>query len=607
LVLLAQLAKISYRKAMNLSKSPFLYYVRKFPRAFILGMFLLVITNIMDALWPLLLKVAIDQVQAQVSFNELTKTVLFYFAILFCLAWTRYGWRSVYGGFHTWAQEDIRQDLFAHLMSLGMRFFQKNPVGEVLSTLTNDVQAFRQGLGPGILMLADAIIIICSVIPAMLYLNTGWTFKVLVFVPLIPFLIWKVMKLIHYQFKMQQEKFSELTGICQETIGGIRVIKGFAQEHNRLQVFNKTSSDFEEITNKMAFVDSLFVPVMELGVASGSIILIFIAKGDVLSGVATIGTFVAFHRYIAKMIWPMTALGLGFSYVQKGRASYDRIQEVLLQRSEIKDEGDQELRTFTSLEFKNVSFHYPDSDRLILNDVSFAVISPEFLGITGPVGSGKSTLLHLILRLYPVSSGEILINGVNIEKYTLESLRRTMILVPSEPFLFSDSIRENILFGVQQDTEHIHKLDDILNSVCLQEEIAGLPHKSESQLGERGVNLSGGQKQRVTLARGLILQGEIILLDDIMSAVDTKTEARIEKALYESKKTRILISHRLKALQSADRILVLNEGRVEAIGTQAELLIKSESFKKIFEIQADEVLTKSSSNTDRSRIEEVQL
>lgn len=580
---------------MNFSKSPLIYYIKKFPRAFFLGMVLLIITNVLDASWPMLLKIAIDQVQAQVSFNELTKTVLFYFAILFCLAWTRYGWRAMYGGFHTWAQEDLRQNLFSHVLGLGMRFFQKTPVGEVLSILTNDVQAFRQGIGPGVLMLADAIIIICSVIPAMLFLNASWTWRVLIFVPLIPLLIWKVMKLIHHYYKIQQEQFTELTGICQETIGGIRVIKSFVQEENRLKFFNNTSHKFEKATNQLALVDSLFLPVMELGVASGSIILIFIAKADVLSGVATVGTFVAFHRYIAKMIWPVTALGLGFSYTQKGRASYERIQEVMRETSEIRDEGVLQLTHFTSLEFKNVSFKYPNSSQYVLKNISFQLHQSEFIGITGPVGSGKSTLLHLILRLYPVTEGQILINNICIEKYTLESLRQLMVLVPSEPFLFSESIKENILYGAQQSSELNKNVDEVIHSVCLQEEIENLPYKIESQLGERGINLSGGQKQRLTLARGLILQSEVILLDDVMSAVDTKTEARIEKALSENKKARMLVSHRLKALQSADRIMVLKDGCIEAIGKPAELLVQSQSFKKIFEIQTSETKETSSS------------
>jgi ATP-binding cassette subfamily B protein len=575
---------------MNFRESPFLVYVKKFPRPFFLGMFLLLITNILDASWPMLLKIAIDQVQNQVSFSELSQTVLFYFVILFCLSWTRYGWRSIFGGFHTWAQEDLRKGLFGQLMKLGFNYLQKGSVGEILSYLTNDIQAFRQGIGPGVLMLVDAVIIVCSVIPAMLYLNVGWTLKVLIFIPLIPVLIWRVMKLIQAHYKIQQEEFTKLTGICQETIAGIRVIKSFVQEQNRLKVFNNTSRLFEFATNRLALVDSLFVPIMEIGVAAGSVILIFIAKDDVLSGLATIGSFVAFQRYIAKMIWPMTALGLGFSYVQKGRASYQRIQGIMKLEPDIVDSGQIDLKNFESLEFKNVSFKFENSKDYILKNVSFCVKKTEFLGITGPVGSGKSVLLHLCLRLYPLTEGQILINQIDIEKYTLESLRRKLIFIPSEPFLFSDSIKENILFGVPQSLQfenEIQKINEALHAVSLDAEIDHLPHKVDSQLGERGINLSGGQKQRMTLARGLILPGEVILMDDVMSAVDVKTEARIEKVLSESQITRILVSHRLKALQSADRILVLNDGRVESIGNSQELLKNSKCFRTLVEIQND--------------------
>jgi ATP-binding cassette subfamily B multidrug efflux pump len=576
-------------KNETLYNHPLWYYIKNNPRPFVLGMSFLFITNSLDAVYPLVMKKAIDQIEGMASMSDITRTCILFLAIMASLAFTRYTWRAHFGKFHSSAAEHIRQKLFGHLTSLGPNFFQKNQVGELMSLLTNDVQSFRQAIGPGLLILADGLFIIMVIIPIMISLSWSWTWKTLIFLPLVPFLIWKVMKLINENYKIQQESFSELTSIVQETVGGIRVIKGFSQEPHRLHLFNEVSAAFEKACNKVAKIDALFIPVMEFGVTSGSVILLFIAKDDLYSGAVTIGTFVAFLRYIQKMVWPMTALGMGFSNFQKGYASFDRIKKVLQTESDIPDHGKVELFTFEKLEFKDVSFRHKNCSNYVLKNISFELKAGESLGIMGPVGSGKTTLLHLLTRLYPVEEGQILVNDIPIENITQESLRKIFLLVPQEAFLFSESLKENITFGlpetVQADT--ILRMADIVD---LTDEINSLPLKFESQLGERGVNLSGGQKQRLTIARGLIMQTPVLILDDSLSAVDTRTERSIEKELAENSQTqsRIIVAHRLSALKTVNHLLILKDGCIEAFGTYDEVLQVSPTFQKIVHFQGQE-------------------
>jgi len=285
----------------------------------------------------------------------------------------------------------------------------------------------------------------------------------------------------------------------------------------------------------------------------------------------------------------MTALGMGFSFFQKGYASFDRIKDVLQTETDIPDTGNIEISKFETLEFKNVSFKHKNSSVYVLKNVSFSLKAGESLGIMGPVGAGKTTLLHLLTRLYPLEEGQILVNGHPLEDITQESLRRTFLLVPQEAFLFSESISDNVSFGLPERASD-HEIQRMTETVDLGNEIQALPHKFESQLGERGVNLSGGQKQRLTIARGLIMKTPVLILDDSLSAVDTRTEKAIEAELAKNTGSfsRIIVAHRLSSLKTVDRLLILRDGQVEALGTYQEVLGVSPTFQKIVQIQGQE-------------------
>lgn len=566
--------------------NPIWFYIKTHKKAFSLGMFFLLITNTLDGLYPLIIKAVIDMVVQKAPYEDIFRTTLLFFFSLCALAVTRYLWRVYFGRYHTLAAEDVRNRIFCHITKMGPQFFSKNPVGELMSLITNDVQSFRQGIGSGILILVDALTIVCVILPVMISLNLSWTLKCLIFLPIVPFLIQKVTHLIFSNYKNQQDSLSALSGVSQEIIAGIRVIKSFAQEKTRLKIYNLKSQDYELKSNKTAQVDAFFSPVMEFGVASGTVILLFIAADDVISGAASIGTLVAFQRYIQKMIWPMTAFGMGFSQLQKGMASFSRIKNVLTQNTDIPDLGLIDIQSFESLEVKNLTYQFSDSSTPILKNINFKISKGQIVYLVGPVGAGKTTLLHLLNRLYPSESGCILINGTSIEKISQRSLHTQLVLVTQEPFLFSESIVDNIRYADSEMTSsESHK--EWAQLVDIDKEIEALPESFESQLGERGVNLSGGQKQRLTIARGLITRAPFIMLDDSLSAVDTKTEKAIKDRLMQKNKlqTQLIVTHRLNAAIYADMIIVLNNGEVEAVGKHFELLKVSPTYSKLCEIQ----------------------
>ena len=583
----------------QLLKFPFFYYIRQNKRPFILGISFLIVTNFLDSAWPLLLKKGIDSIESHAPLSDLTKTCLIFASVMISLSIFRYGWRRHWGEFHSTASESLRRTLFNHVIHMGTRFFYKNPPGELMSLMTNDIQSFRQGVGPGFLIFADGFIYTCIVLPIMVELNASWAWKSLILLPLVPFMIWFVMKKIQTNYKLQQDIFGELTRFTEEQISGIRVVKGFGLERIRLKLYEKVSKKLEKQSFKTSVIDAIFMPIMELSATFGGVILLFVAYPDVLAGTATVGTFIAFHRYIMKMVWPMTAFGLGLSYWQKGQASFKRVKNVLQEKTDTPDEGKLELKEFKTLEFQNVSFRYDGSPQDALKNISFKVSHGKKLSILGPIGAGKSTLISLILRLFPLKEGQILINGHPHTSYTLKSLRKVIQLVPQEPFLFGRTVVENVLMGQileNQQDEEFEKLDrrlwSELNKFQIAEEVRKLPEKEKSLLGEKGVNLSGGQKQRLTLARAYASEPQVMILDDVLSAVDVDTEKKISEGLFASSEmTYLIIAHRLSTVENTDLVLILRQGEMEYFGPWEQAYQQSSTLNTFLKIQKEGHLT----------------
>lgn len=581
---------------------PIRSYVRLFWRPFALGTLTLALTNLFDILTPFALMKAIDAITGQ-DRAGLHEAILLYVAFMVGAVSFRHQWRIHFGRFHHSVAEHLRNRLFSKYSQLGPSFFEKNPTGELMSLMINDVNSFRMAVGPGLLILLDAAFLIMFIIPFMLSISVDWTWKTMILLPAVPFVIRFMENRIALASRANQDRLAELSGNNQELVTGIRVVKGFAQESHRQNVFREFSRRYASTSNLVAKYDSFFEPALQIAVATGSVILLASSSKDVLSGAVTLGTFVAFHEYIKRMVWPMAAIGSGLSLIQQGRSSYARINEVLKTKPDVEDSGKVETAPFESLEVRNLTYTYPGASQPALANLNFKLKRGEVLGIVGPVGSGKSTLVQLLGRIRPAPSRSIFVNGQPIEEFSISSWRSRLAVAPQDAFLFSRTVEENILFGRGlAQTSSLENLDpDTLataEAVAMREEIERLPLGFRAWLGEKGVNLSGGQRQRLTIARALAhaRSADIVVLDDSLSAVDGKTEASVLRGLRDTSfdrpgqnQTAIIISHRLAAVAHADRILVLNEGHIEAEGTHDELLSPAVCplYRRIFELQSE--------------------
>jgi ATP-binding cassette subfamily B protein len=570
-----------------LLKRPMSYFMKKHRWAFAAGIGALFMTNLLDVLTPLALKAGIDALEIK-NRAGLYESVVLYIALMAGVSLFRFSWRIAFGRFHHTVANELRVRIFTKLTTLGPSFFQRRPIGDLMSLMINDVNSFRMGIGPGVLLLLDAAFYTAFILPIMIHLSWSWTWKTLIFLPLLPFFMRKMEHVIHKRFRVEQDRLADVSANAQEIVSGVRVLKSFAEEDNHRSLFNVRSKAYEEACNGVAKADAVFHPVMDGAVAMGSVVLLWFCTPDVAKGTITLGTFVAFHEYIRRMIWPMTAIGLSVSMIEQGRASFTRIHDLLAEKTDIPD-GKIECDRFESLEVKDLTFRYHGAEHAALKDVNLRIEAGETLGIVGPVGSGKSTLLHLLCRMYAAPKATVFLNGLDIADLKRRSLSSLVSLVPQDAFLFSDSVEENIGYGFDAFPGRA-QVEAAARSTNIDAEIRALPENYAAMLGERGVNLSGGQKQRMTIARAWIREAQVLMLDDSLSAVDGRTEQAIVQELKEARaenpsQTVIVVSHRLASLAHADRIVVLNNGLIEAVGTHSKLLETSVTYRQLHDLQ----------------------
>jgi ATP-binding cassette subfamily B protein len=571
----------------RLLNRPLTYFMTKHLQPFAWGMFTLLLTNGLDALNPWVLGQAIDAFKHSQSGSaeaspslSLWQWSLIYFAILASLAITRYLWRYFFSQYHTQAAESLRQLVFAKYLEQSPDWFYQQNVGERVSLLINDIQAYRQAIGHAILVTVDGLMISAFVLPMMWFLSPSWLFAVLLFVPFLPFIIRWVMREINHYFGLSQESLAKLSHFVQESISGIRLIKSFTIENQRLKDFEKWNQQLLGYQQKLAFFDSLFHPVMESAVALGSIVLVFLAQKDLLSGAVGVGTFIAYQRYVTKMVWPLTAMGMGLSQMQKGLAAFRRIRETLEQSPWQEDESQSSLSAFKSLSLEKVQFFF-DSPlsgfKLQIDELSLR--PKKKYALLGPVGCGKSLLGELLIGLKRPRAGKILYNDHDIESYSYQELRQKILLVTQEPILFSMSIRENLALVAPWAKEE--DLVDLLKMVQIWDDIQSFENGLDTLIGERGVNLSGGQKQRLALARALLKRPEFLILDDPLSAVDIHTEEAIVQNLARLDMGLLIMTHRLNVVRFCDEVIIMHDGHLVERGTWQELSQKSDYFQKI--------------------------
>lgn len=552
------------KETAELLKHPYKFYWKLNRRNVCLGLTALFLTNALETLLPWLVGVGLDQITQGTEYQDVFSTVGWILLVTVFMSFSRYAWRIFWGNFHHSAAHDLRKRIFNHMMDLGPSYFQKNRIGELMSLITNDVNSFRMAIGPGCLILFDGISLVLLILPFMLFVSWKWTLVCLVLMPAVPFIVHALLERLHKAYHSRQDTFAEMSGVAQEIVTGIRVIKSFAQERFQTRYFQKFSKEFQGSCDRLAHIDAFFVPALEIPMALGCVVWLLVGGNQVIAGTLSLGMFFAFFQYVQRMVWPMEAIGFGIGHLQEGRASFNRIKNLLQTESDIPDQGTIEIKNFETLEVRDLTFTYPGQTRPALNHISFKLSAKETMAVIGPTGSGKSTLLSLLSRQYAAPLNTIFINGIAIEKIKISSLRKTLAVVPQEAFLFSKTISDNLeLPGWSSD---MYSSEDALRVVELDQEVLSWPSGLNSMIGERGVNLSGGQKQRLTLARALLRPAFLLLLDDCMSAVDTETEERLQNAMagrIREHKALVFVTHRLSSALRADRLLILQEGRLE--------------------------------------------
>jgi ATP-binding cassette subfamily B protein len=486
---------------------------------------------------------------------------------------------------------DLKSEVYEHYQSLPLSFYRKNKTGDLMARISEDVSQVRMYLGPGIMYGINLIAVFVMVIPYMLSVDYKLTLYSLLPLPLLSVSIYVVNNIINRRSEQIQKSLSKLSSFVQEAFSGIRVLKAFARERDSVRRFEEESGAYRQKSLKLITAEAWFYPLILALIGLSNILVVYVGGLEVINGTLTKGNIAEFILYLNMMVWPVTSLGWIASIIQKASVSQRRINEFLAVKTDIVSEGNLRTPIVGNIAFKNVSLVYPDTGIKALDNVSFEVKQGQSIAILGGTGSGKSTLANLLCRMYDVTSGEILIDGVNIKQYDLPYLRGQMGYVPQDVFLFSDTIAANIGFGSQEISEE--QMIQAAKWADVYQNIMDFPQQFKTVVGERGITLSGGQKQRVSIARALVKNPTIMILDDCLSAVDTKTENAILNQLQHimQGKTTIIISHRISSAKLADKILVLDEGKVVEQGSHEELMARKGIYKELYEkqLQAEEV------------------
>ena len=480
---------------------------------------------------------------------------------------------------------DLKNEIFEHYQSLPLSFYRKNNTGDLMNRISEDVSKVRMYFGPAIMYGITLLTLFLMVIPFMFSINFKLTIYSLIPLPILSLSIYLVNNIIHKRSERIQESLSNLSTFVQEAFSGIRVIKAFDREEDINLQFEKQSTDYKNKSLKLAFVQAVFFPLIMSLIGLSVILTIYIGGVEVFNGSISTGVIAEFIIYVNLLTWPVAALGWITSIIQQAAASQKRINEFLEKKTDIISTENLEKNLAGTIEFENVDFIYPDSGIHALKNISFKVNQGESVAIIGNTGAGKSTLANLICRMYDISSGSLKIDGKSIQKYNLSCLRSQIGFVPQDVFLFSDSIRNNIAFGNPGMNEE--KIIQAAKDADLLNNIADLPNGFDTRVGERGITLSGGQKQRVSIARAVAREPKILILDDALSAVDTKTENTILEAMAKIMKgrTSLIISHRVSSAKLASKIIVLLDGSIIEQGSHEDLLEKNGAYKGIYDQQ----------------------
>jgi ATP-binding cassette, subfamily B, multidrug efflux pump len=554
------------------SLRPLFPYLKKYHRDYALGTVYVFLNNGIWILFPLVIQRAIDDLHQGVTRQKLVTYALLLLAVAGVKGIFQFLTRWVVIGISREIEFDLRNDLFQHLETLSYSYYQRTRTGDIMARATNDLNAVRMLLGPAIMYSANTIVFTAGALAFMMSISPKLTIYAFLPLPVVSVVIQYFGKRIHERFERIQAMFSEISARVQENLSGARVIRAYSQENAEIAAFETSNQEYIQRSLKLVRLMGMLWPTLELMLGIAIVLVLWLGGREVIAGRITPGGFVAFNTYMVQLTWPVIALGWVINIFQRGTASMGRINEILVERPEIEDAaGVKEQGPIVGeIEFRKLNFSYNGSQ--VLHDVNLRIPAGASLAIVGPTGSGKTTLVNLIPRVYDAEPGAVLIDGHPIREYSLETLRRNIGFVPQETFLFSETVRENIAFGKENATDE--EVRSAARAASIAPDIEGFPEQYQTMVGERGITLSGGQKQRSAIARALIRDPRILVLDDALASVDTQTEDKILNHLRDIMRgrTTIFISHRVSTVRNADQIAVLHAGKIVELGTHNELL-----------------------------------
>ncbi|MCX7610710.1 MAG: ABC transporter ATP-binding protein/permease [Ignavibacterium sp.] len=550
-------------------------YFIKYKSKLLWGFVFILFSNAGMVYVPILLKDSINFLQQSVSKEKLIEYSILIVVTSLVAGIFRFLIRQTIIVVSREIEFDLRNDFWNHIQKLPLRFFQNNSTGNIMAHATNDINAVRSFIGPAVMYSIDTGIRILIVVFIMLSIDWSLTLLALLPLPLLSFAVYRIMKLIHEKYTKIQEKFSELTTKAQENYSGIRIIKSYVREENEISRWKELSKDYLNKNMNLVKVQALIMPILVMITGLSIIIVIWLGGMRVINNQISLGEITAFVVYLGILIWPVIAFGWVTNIIQQAEASMKRLNKIFREPYEIVDVSESSFNKNEiegDIEFRNVSFRYNDNLPFVLKNINLKIPKGSTLAIIGHTGAGKTTLINLIPRLYDVTEGELLIDGYNVKDIPLDILRKSIGLVPQESFLFSDTIANNISYGLRE--IDFEKVVNVSRIAQLDKDVESFPNKYDTVVGERGITLSGGQKQRTSIARALAINPKILILDDSLSAVDTHTEEEILKNLknFMKERTSIIISHRISTVKDADNIIVIKDGEIVEQGTHEELV-----------------------------------